>query len=278
MKLFQKAIQILQKPFPEDSRSVYYRNLTFLSVFVTLFLYIFQPFGISTLTSKKFLICLGFGSMTFLGASIFKILLHYTFKHKKQQEKWTFGKWILNNLCIMVIISLTNFLFARLLLIGHIDWSLFPQMIYSTFMIGILPLIIIGGWSLLKNERKYQSIADEINHSKNTIPKSNEAENHSVFEIPTYQIRYIEALQNYTKIGFVNSQGSLEVKTERSTLKRILTETEGTSIIKCHRSYLVNKDAIISTTGNAQGLLLSLSDCDKIIPVSRTRVSYFRNN
>jgi len=277
MNIFNDIAQILKKPFPEiENNLVYFRTLLILSVFVTLFLYIFQPFGIATLESNKFPICLGFGAMTFLGAAVYEFIFHKIFNLRERQKKWTFGKWILDNLGIMLFISLANFLFARLLLFGYIQWSLFPQMMYSTLMIGIIPLVAIGGLSLFKNEKKYQLIAHEINQAKTSPSSTKDNSNLIIFDIPIHQIRYIEALQNYAKIGYLSREGDLKVKIERTTLKQILAETQGTAIIKSHKSYLVNKDTITATAGNAQGLLLTLADCDKPIPVSRTRVSFFR--
>ncbi len=277
MNIFHDIAQILRKPFPEiENNLVYFRILLMLSVFVTLFLYVFQPFGIATLESYKFLICVGFGAMTFLGAAVYEFIFHKIFKLRERQKKWTFGKWILDNLGIMLFISLANFLFARLLLFGYIQWSLFPQMMYSTLMIGVIPLVAIGGLSLFKNEKKYQLIAHEINQAKTSTSSTKDSSNRMIFDIPIHQIRYIEALQNYAKIGYINREGDLKVKIERTTLKQILAETEETAIIKSHKSYLVNKDTITATAGNAQGLLLTLADCDKHIPVSRTRVSFFR--
>lgn len=276
MILFNKIVQTLRKPFPEDERSDYYRNSIILSVFITLFLYIFEPFGIDTLESNQFLICLGFGSMTFLAATIYELIVYQLLNLKEKRENWTFGKWIFHNLMIVLLISLANFLFARLVLFGSIDWNLFPTMIYSTFMIGIIPVTVLGAFTLFKNEKKYQSIANEINQTKTPLLDSRRSDNISILDIPTHQIRFIEALQNYAKIGYINTEGHLKIQTQRITLKQILEETEGTAIIKCHRSFLVNKDSIVATSGNAQGLLLSLSDCDKVIPVSRTLVPVFR--
>ncbi|MEQ8713456.1 MAG: LytTR family DNA-binding domain-containing protein, partial [Cyclobacteriaceae bacterium] len=156
------------------------------------------------------------------------------------------------------------------------NWEFFPQMIYSTFMIGIIPLLSIGAWTLLKGEKKYQTIAEEINQNR-AAPNTRNAEvATTLFDIPTDRIRYVEALQNYSKIGYITPQGAIKEKIERITLKDVLSEAEGSPIVKCHRSYLVNRDAVITANGNAQGLLLSLADCDKVIPVSRTWVPEFR--
>jgi DNA-binding LytR/AlgR family response regulator len=144
-------------------------------------------------------------------------------------------------------------------------------------MIGIIPLVMIGAFSLFKQERKYQFIAREINQAKAPASNFKHIGSLSIFNIPTDQIKYIEAFQNYVKIGYINAEGQLKIQTERITLKEILTKTKGSSIIRCHRSYLVNKEAIVAASGNAQGLSLSLSDCDKRIPVSRSCVPVFRD-
>ncbi|MEQ9426902.1 MAG: LytTR family DNA-binding domain-containing protein [Cyclobacteriaceae bacterium] len=276
MIAISSIIGILQKPFPDiESWASYLKYSTALSVFVTFFLYIFQPFGLSTLESNTFWICLGFGGMTFAGAIIYELTIGQILKATGLKTNWTLGKWILNNLGTMLFISLANFIFARLIIIGFIDWSLLPTMIYSTFMIGILPITALGGFMVLKGEKKYQQIAQEIN--KRTVADVNNDPNEAqIFQIPINRIKYIEALQNYVKIGHVTSEGEFKIQTERSTLKEIEQAIRNSPIIKCHRSFLVNKEAINSASGNAQGLLLTLVECDKTIPVSRACVPYFR--
>ena len=277
MDLFNTIVKMLKKPFPEqESRYGFLKIITIISVFVTFFLYIFQPFGISTIASHKFLICLGFGSMTFLGALIYEITVGQLLKVLGIRAHWTFGKWILYNLGIVLCISFFNFLFIRLAFFGHIQWELFPAMLYGTFMIGIIPLVVFGGITLIKQESKYQNIAAEINQRKPTTSSVKNDRDIAIFNIPASQIKYVEALQNYIKIGFINAEGKLLEKIERATLKQIIEEAKGTSIIRCHRSFVVNREAIVSVSGNAQGLLLCLSDCDKIIPVSRSRVPIFK--
>lgn len=276
MKFLTRIGDTLRKPFPFfESRWEFYKTLLNLSVFITLFLFVFRPFGIDTLESYVFTICMGFGAMTFLGATVYEVIVHDLFRLRSRQANWTFGKWILDTLALTLCISLANFLFSRLVVIGFIDWSLLPTMIYSTFMIGIIPVTVLGAYLLFKGEKKYRHIAYEINQKRleGNDPISKQK---TIFNIPTQEIRYIEALQNYTKIGYMNSEGKLKDQIERSTLKGIMQETTDTPIIKCHRSFLVNRDHITEVTGNAQGLQLSLADCEKTIPVSRAFVSIFR--
>jgi hypothetical protein len=70
-----KIVEVLRKPFPEkENQSSCIKNTLLISVFVALFLYVFQLFGMDTIESAKFLICLGFGVMTFLAAYIYDLI------------------------------------------------------------------------------------------------------------------------------------------------------------------------------------------------------------
>jgi DNA-binding LytR/AlgR family response regulator len=176
----------------------------------------------------------------------------------------------------MLTISLANFLFARILIFGFIQWDLFPHMIYGTFMIGIIPMLVLGGFSLLVQEKKYQKIAASLNKNKQHESQKENLNQQLLFDIPISQVRYVEALQNYVSIAYLDSDGIFKKSVQRTTLKNILEQGNEDSIIMCHRSYLVNPRLIISISGNAQGLLLTLTDCDKAIPVSRSYVPIFR--
>ncbi len=231
----------------------------------------------SNLESGKFLICLGFGLVAFLSISLYELSVTKLFRWKTRGENFTYGKWILNIIGMMFFISLTNFLFIRLVYFGYIQWDLFPHMVHGTFTVGIFPIVIIGGYNLMRQERKYQNIAAEVNEKvKGNLP-THQTQAGNVLGIPVSKIKYVEALQNYVKVGYLNSENKLQERTERATLKNISDKVQNSSIIKCHRSYLVNRDSILSSSGNAQGLLLTLSDCDKEIPVSRSYVSTFRD-
>jgi len=277
MELLNKLTQILKKPFPENESFAYHIKVSGgISLFITFFLYVFSPNDMSDLKTNKFWICLGFGIVAFVSMLTYELVVTYLLKIKPRGANFTFAKWILYMIGLMLFISLTNFLFIRLLYFGYIQWELFPHMLHGTFTIGLFPIVMIGGYALTRQEKKYQNIAKVVNEKaevKSAIAETNDL---NIFGIPVERIRYIEALQNYVKIGYLNSENILQEQTERATLKYIMDKVQDSSIVKCHRSYLVNRATVISTSGNAQGLLLSLSDCEKKIPVSRSYVPSFR--
>ncbi|NNF33978.1 MAG: LytTR family transcriptional regulator [Saprospiraceae bacterium] len=276
MEYFTPIQDFLNKPFPvEESKGAFFRLVGAISVFIFLFLGIFEPFGINTVEEGKWLICFGFGIVAFVTMVVFESILDMVFKLKRIPENYTFWKWIFYMTGMMLAISLTNFLFSRMVLFGSMDWELFPAMLKGTLAIGIFPIIFMGGVALLRTERKYQDISHQIN---STNPKKHNIKDDglSIFNISVNDVLYIEALQNYIRIGHKTPDGTFAERTERSTLKGIIDQVEGSSVVRCHRSFLVNTEAIVSTSGNAQGLQLQLKGCDKKIPVSRSYVPAFR--
>ena len=280
MDILKKVIKFWNKPFPEESWFGLSNNILIISVSMTMFLYIFQPSGISDIEplSKKFLVCFGFGVSGALAYYLFEVVFNQINKIQNRKPNWTFGKWWLYSLGVLFTVSLANFLYIRIFFFGYIIWNLFPYMLYGVFMFGI-PVLILATLILWNQDKKYALIAQEINLQKTDTNTTSPAFNNNIIisDIPVHQIRYIESLQNYVLIGFINSVGQFKKETIRGTLKNILQEAKGSSIVRTHRSFLVNQDAIIETSGNAQGLLLTLSDCEVKVPVSRTYVPAFKS-
>ena len=167
MEFLNKILALLNKPFPvEESNSAMFKIIVAISIFVTLFLFIFQPFGIAEVPSGKFWVCLGFGISTFVGSYIYEFIVTFIFKLKGKRERFVFWKWVIYVIGVILCISIVNFLYARIFFFGYIQWDLLPAMIAGTFKIGIFPTILLGALALMQQERKYQNIASEINQKK----------------------------------------------------------------------------------------------------------------
>lgn len=276
MDLFKPIILFLQRPFPPIEKWHERVKLAVgVSLFVLFFLFIFEPFGLNNIKENKFWICAGFGLATLLASLFFELIVVNFTSWYKDTQHFTFGKWVLLAIGMIFTISTANFLYGRWLQ-GSMDWRYFPQMIYATFTVGVFPTVLLGYISMVRQERKYRDIASDINPHYGEAKELNTTKERSFGNIHISDIRYIESYQNYVKIGHLNNEAKLIETMQRATLKSLQSELQDTSIVKCHRSYLVNKEHIISVSGNAQGLLLELENCEKVIPVSRSFVSAFR--
>lgn len=276
MESIDKIIRLLSRPFPQAESWVgTLKVISAISAFVFFFLTIFKPFGMHLIEGSGFLfICAGFALVTFLTSLAYELIVIKVFKIKGNGVDFTFGRWIIYFAGAMLFISLANFIFVRLVLFDDIQWSLYPPMIRGTFAIGLFPAIFFGGLALLQQERKYQTIANKINLQTpySRMPDAKQ----SIFDIPIEQIRYVEAMQNYVKVAYVDNGNTLREHTERTTFTKVSSELLSKTILPCHRSFLVNRNFILSSSGNAQGLLLTLVACDKKIPVSRSYISTFK--
>ncbi len=277
MGLWKGVIDVLRRPFPEESNKTVILINGIIGLFVVFCLYVFRPFGIADLESNIFLICLGFGIAGFLSAIFYEFAIAPLCGLKYAGNSMNFGKWNLYMLGVLFMVSLGNFLYARIIIFGYIEWQFFPAMIYGTLMIGFFPILMIGWFVLRRKEKKYQNIALELNTENPDVQDERDSQR-SIFDIAINRIRYIQAFQNYVRIGHVNEQGTTSELTERATLKSLMDEVQGNTLVRCHRSYIINRNAIVSTSGNAQGLVLTLSECDKEIPVSRSYVATFRTS
>ena len=125
--------------------------------------------------------------------------------------------------------------------------------------------------AVIRGERQYGAIASDLNTNKVTTEIQ---PGQKLFDIDVSDIRFIKSMQNYVSIGYVNQ--NFEKDIFRQTLSALEDELANTSLIRCHRSYIVNLPHIEEVKGNAQGLRLQIRDTDEVIPVSRSYVSSVR--
>lgn len=269
--MFSSLIKKLNEPFPSSSslkQSVI--EIFWVSLFIAAFLYLFKPFGVNRIQQNQFLICLGFGFVTFVVGTVFNLVQLKVLKLQTDLPTWTLWKWILEILCLMVCIAFGNIVF---------NWLIEPDMTISantvvsalltTLAIGIFPCVVSGFLIQMRAAQSNQRDAANLNSA------ITDDDNNKVASYET-DIKYIEAMQNYVEINYGSAkQPPHEVI--RSTIQATQQQYQGTPLVRCHRSFIVNTDAIESVSGNAQGLKLTLKDCEKIVPVSRSYISKVRN-
>jgi len=80
---------------------------------------------------------------------------------------------------------------------------------------------------------------------------------------------YIEAQENYSKVVWIDDEEIIE-KLLRVTLKNIEDQIVDSSIIRCHRSYIINTKVKFSILGNSNGYRLRSPLLRDTIPISRS--------
>jgi len=290
MNIVQKIRTWFLKPYPYIFSTLNNLKISFgfgLNVF--LFLYLFQPFGISSLFEKNdfsnsiFQYTLGFGLITLVvllvSLFIFPLILASFFN----PSKWTIGRIILFLLVTIIMISLFNWYFnlwyinLRLHTSSEIRIKELAYFLIYTILVAIFPSFIFVYFVEKSNNKTNKEIADTIlknkENSNNTITNkqiSIIADNKKDKITTSIQdLIYISSQGNYASIFYL-SDGKIKEHLIRTSLSKIENQlVENKQIIRCHKSYIVNANQVLKINGNARGYLLKVKQVEFLIPVSR---------
>lgn len=257
-----------------------------VSLFIALFVLIFQPFGLSNYQNPhKFLILAGYGVVTLVILAIDLIVLPFLVQGSYREEKWTVLKEILYFVVILVTIGLGNMLYSAWMI--GIKLNLINILIFQVFTvaIGIIPITAI---TLIKQNylfRKYSEsaarLSSRLSHQEKDIPMNDWlkiASESGTDEISLLisSLVFVKSEGNYITVGYLKN-GRMAKSLLRNTMKYAedLLSCQH-SVFKCHRSWLVNLDKIEKVTGNSQGLKLSMEGYEELIPVARNLAGEFK--
>lgn len=272
MQLFNN----LSSPFP------YTRGLTTETfsalracILATLILFLLRPFGLGEASTS---IILGFGIVVFLSALLNIIAALYVFRKFINEERWTVWKEILRTLIYLSINVIAILFFANRALSIQLNQLVIFKFIGFTILFATVPISIrtisVKNLLLKQRLREAQDLAKIIEDKpiKNDplngiILKSNIV--NDVVTTNCKDLLFIEAEKNYIAI-VDRKQGEINKTLLRLSLIKAYEQIKNDSIIRCHRSYLVNINAVRKVTGNSQGLKLVFSDELQPIPVSRS--------
>lgn len=272
----KKILKKLNEPFPENnSFKEDFRFIVGVGIFVVFFLYFFRPFGINNYHGNPLEICAIFGIITIIMSSAYELFCTYILRLQKDVPSWTLGKWILFTLGLIMTIASSNYLFLYYKQWVSTDLGAFAQIFIGTMFIGIFPIVLSGLMLQMKADKRNQAQANDMQNALPIFPLTAKEitltaqSNQPKLTLVVNQLYYLEAMQNYVSVHYLK-ENQLEKVLFRNTISAMEKQLDNTSIIRCHRSYLVNTNLIEKVAGNAQGLRLSLKNLeDRTIPVSR---------
>lgn len=273
----------LNQPFPKLTSR--WKLIITISLFVAIFLIIFQPFGIH-LIQNKILILSGYGLVTFLVLFINLIVVEHLFPKNFSEKKWTIGKEFLWLLWIIFCIGLGNALYTNYLFdYFRFNLMFFVQFQLITLTIGLIPTSILiitkQKYLLQRNIKSAQQLNNDLKEGQTGIFSDSLVRIYSdnerdYIEFNPNDFYFIESSGNYIEI-YITENNQLIRKTLRCTLKRAMFFLKNIpEIVRCHRAYIVNSAKITSAKGNSQGLKLHLDHCETEVPVSRNYVDCIR--
>lgn len=275
-----------RKPYPVSLSR--WAIILVISPFISIFLVIFQPFGLQYLESdRKSLLLAGYGLVTFVVLSIDLFIVPFIFPSVFKEERWTVLREIILLIGIVITIAIGNYMYSILLSIvswvGIKGFIIFTGFTLCISIIPIIGVIVISHNAML---RKNLNAAIQLNqvimekkgggviHNDNLVITS-ENKNQKI-ETPASNLICIESEGNYVNTWFLE-EGKIVRLLIRNTIKNIETQIlEAGNMFKCHRAFIINLSYVEKVMGNSQGYRLMIKYLDKEIPVARNYSKSFR--
>lgn len=262
-------------PFLQNKRDKWL-FIGFGNAFGAFFLLAFQPFGVNNYDpSQKINIQLLIGIGVFTAVNILLMTLYEFGLVPAIWRRSTRKTLAFRLLLLWLILGTSTFLTYNWLGNFH-DWY---WLSYLGFIrdIGMMLIIPVTGILLYFNQRQAQQQVEYLLQQSPKALLSEQiicllAENgKDQFCIQQEHLLLLEAQDNYVAI-FHLDQGQVKKVLIRSSLKKLEEQIKETSLLRCHRSYIVNTIHIQKVKGNAHQLQLSIEYFPQKIPVSRSYV------
>ena len=200
--------------------------------------------------------------------------------------RMTYLKYVLWNLGEVALVSLlyTCFTFQGVTL-GILDFELssfFSFFLRSAEVVFIclgVPYIIIAMYFAIEDKNKTirliktsEVVSDEVPEAGTKSQKVTLFDNSGVMKLSVSlsNLFYIESDDYYIIVWYTDSKGDLKQYMLRCRLKTVEESFMGSSLVRCHRKYIVNLDKVQALRKEKDGYELDL-DNDAIPPISITK-------
>jgi len=270
----------INRPYPllEKAQTKWIVILGFL-LFIPIFLYIYQPFGIAEVVEQyKVGYVFGIGLHISLILTLNYFLVPKLFPKFFNPEQWTIWKEILYILSSFFLATCSNYVYSITVGKEIAPYRSFPEFLGITFAVGIFPVIIMIFWmernlssrNTLKATEYTKLLPKKKRKNKQVLKIESEATKATNIQVPLQDFVFATSDNNYSTI-FYEKEGQLQKKLLRLSFKNLEKQlNDFEQIIRCHKSYIVNRERILDIKGNARSLMLQVDLYEEMIPVSRS--------
>ncbi len=241
-------------------------------LFISMFLIYFEPFGINKLDSpNKIQILAGYGMITSTTMLFLYFIVPKIFENYFKEENWTVGREIFFFMLNVILIALFNVIYSQVIFSFKFKIPALFSMVGYTFILGIFPTVGIVLSNYIYHLKQYSTppqptyVSEQAQDSILILTADNEKD---TVKLSAQSLLYIESSDNYSTVVFQKNEQVFK-ELIRSSLTRLEGQIQTQSIVRCHRSFIVNLDKVVKVSGNAQGFKLHLKDTDFVVPVAR---------
>lgn len=251
--------------------------LVFTAFFSFIFINIYRPFGADTwqkINNTQFF--LSSGVIVLSGIFVLTISRIIMFQTRKKYPL-TYIYYFLWLIIEILIISLIYSFLTKFALNEDRDFIIIlSNTILYTTLILFLPYTVSWLYFALRDAQKVlNEITNEdafvdFSTDKNDIINFTDEKGNLKLSIKQENLFFIESSDNYVEIFYLN-KGKLSRFVIRTTLKAIEDTFSNNSLVRCHRSYIVNIKKVKVLRKDKDGIFLELERDDiQDLPVSKT--------
>ena len=252
----------------------------FVSIFAIIFINIFKPFGSEEwMTKGKFTATqylLWSTILVTMGMSIVAIsrviMYHYSKKPTQNITILSYSLWVVLEL-LLLSASFTGL--ALITSYGGAErdpFEIYKNALSNTFFILFIPYIIyIMYLAYQEKNAKLRTIMEEnIGNKATSFISFHDDRGILQLTVAKENLLYIESADNYISIWYLKN-GQLKKQLVRTTLKETSNQLADTSVVRTHRSFMINIEKIKVLRREKENLFIELDHPGlKDIPVSKT--------
>ena len=272
--------------YPMDKKVPFYllekRNtvhmILFTAFFALLFINLFQPFGSRNwypdISDFKYFF---FSSLIILTGMLVVVICRLFMGLYIRRHAFSYFQYILLILSEILAMSLFFALFSRYVPSGGKEkdfMHLFQTSFFNTSLVLLLPYsisILFFSWKEKNRLLQEQQDGSGIAAPKKGLIGFRDEKGELKISIMLESLLYIESADNYATIHYINKDKQTHFLIRNSLKWMEENLSENTSLIRCHRSYIINLDKVRVFKKTKNGIFMEL-DTPNVpdIPVSKT--------
>jgi hypothetical protein len=266
-------MNVLEQKIPTYvyAKSNIIRLVVFTALFALVFINIYKPFSSFNwynVTEFKFLIYSSLIILTGVLVVVISRMIMYYWGRNHEIGLGIYMLWVLLEIFFMALF----YTFYTAYLNPERDYlGVFRVSLINTSLVLLLPYAVLHLYFAYKDkDKKLRQIEEErlVTAGKQNIYSFHDEKGTLRLSVTKENLLYIESADNYVEIWYLNKEAPTKLVV-RNSLKNIEKDLANTNVIRSHRSYIVNLEAVKVIRRQKDGIYMEFG-IDRVpdIPVS----------
>jgi hypothetical protein len=257
------------------------RQIVFAAFFALVFINIYAPFGVTTWFNMTKLQLFFYSSLMILTGVMVVVLsriIMYRYCKRKNLTYPGYIGWVAGEIFFMAMVY--TILIKTVTDDPREFIEILKKTVEITALVLLLPYLILWLFFALREKNVQLKVLEEIDAAESQLARMipfYDEKGTLRFSIKRESFLFLEAADNYVTVNYLDGQ-KISRFMIRNSMKNISDNFPGTSLVRCHRSFMVNFDRVKIIRKEKDGLHLELDVPEKAnIPVSKTYIQEVLN-